>query len=254
MANLAPLEPPAAPLAPHAPLKEFYTAPAERPQFVNELFDQAAPDYDWLSGLLSLWTDRSYRRQALRRAGLKPGMKLLDVATGTGLVVKAALELGLPPSDICGVDPSQGMLAQNRARNPVTLLQGRGEKLPFPDASFDFVTMGYALRHVEDLHLLFSELRRVLRPEGRVLVLEITRPQSRIGFGLMQWFMRRLLPKLVLWRKRSASSARLLEYYWVTIAECVPPAVILAALNAEGWRDVRRVTFGPLLSEYVARK
>ena len=56
------------------------------------------------------------------------------------------------------------------------------------------------------------------------------------------------------WRKRNDSSARLLEYYWVTIAECVPPAVILAALNAEGWRDVRRVTFGPLLSEYVARK
>lgn len=254
MANIAPIEPPAVPLAPHGTLNEFYTAPGERRQFVNELFDQAAPDYDWLSGLLSLWTDRSYRRQALGRAGLKPGMKLLDVATGTGLVVKAALELGLPPGDICGVDPSQGMLAQNRARNPVTLLQGRGEKLPFPDASFDFVTMGYALRHVEDLHLLFSELRRVLRPEGRVLLLEITRPKSRIGFGLMQWFMRGLLPKLVRWRKRSDSSARLLEYYWVTIAECVPPAVILAALDAEGWRDVRRVTFGPLLSEYVARK
>ena len=254
MANIAPIEPPAVPLAPHGPLNEFYAAPGERREFVNELFDHAAPDYDWLSGLLSLWTDRSYRRQALLRAGLKPGMKLLDVATGTGLMVKAALELGLAPSDICGVDPSQGMLAQNRARNPVTLLQGRGEKLPFPDASFDFVTMGYALRHVEDLHLLFSELRRVLRPEGRVLLLEITRPKSRVGFGLMQWFMRRLLPKLVRWRKRSDSSARLLEYYWVTIAECVPPAVILTTLNAEGWRDVRRVTFGPLLSEYVARK
>lgn len=169
VSNLASLEPPGTPLAPHAPLKEFYTAPAERPQFVNELFDQAAPDYDWLSGLLSLWTDRFYRRQALRRAGLKPGMKLLDVATGTGLVVKAALELGLPPGDICGVDPSQGMLAQNRARNPVTLLQGRGEKLPFPDASFDFVTMGYALRHVEDLRMLFSELRRVLRDRKSVV-------------------------------------------------------------------------------------
>jgi demethylmenaquinone methyltransferase/2-methoxy-6-polyprenyl-1,4-benzoquinol methylase len=238
MANLAPIEPSTVPLAPHGPLNEFYAAPGERREFVNELFDQAAPDYDWLSGLLSLWTDRSYRRQALRRAGLKPGMKLLDVATGTGLVLKAALELGLPSADICGVDPSQG----------------RGEQLPFPDASFDFVTMGYALRHVEDLRLLFSELRRVLRPEGRVLVLEITHPQSRIGFGLMQWFMRRLLPKLVRWRKRSDSSARLLEYYWVTIAECVPPTVILGALNAEGWRDVRRVTFGPLLSEYVAHK
>lgn len=241
-------------LPPHGPLNEFYAAPAERPQFVNELFDQAAPDYNWLSGLLSFGTDRRYRRQALARAGLEPGMKLLDVATGTGLVVRAALELGLPPGDICGVDPSQGMLAQNRARHPITLLQGRGEQLPFPDASFDFITMGYALRHVEDLRRLFAEFRRVLRPGGRVLILEITRPQSRIGFALMQWFMRRLLPRLVRWCRRRTSSARLLEYYWVTIAECVPPAVILDALNAEGWQEVRRRTFGPLLSEYVARR
>jgi demethylmenaquinone methyltransferase/2-methoxy-6-polyprenyl-1,4-benzoquinol methylase len=254
MANTATTDPTGVPLAPHGPLNEFYTAPAERPQFVNELFDQAAPDYDWLSGLLSFWTDRRYRRMALSRAGLKPGMKLLDIATGTGLVVKAALELGLSPEDICGVDPSQGMLQQNRARNPVTLLQGRGEKLPFPEASFDFVSMGYALRHVEDLRVLFKELQRVIRPGGTLLLLEITRPQSRLGFALMKGFMRRLLPALVRLRRRRESSARLLEYYWVTIAECVPPAVILEALNAEGWRDARRVTFGPLLSDYVARK
>lgn len=254
MSDTTTTEPTRSTLPPHRPLNEFYGAPAERPQFVNELFDQAAPDYDRLSGLLSLWTDRWYRRQALTRAGLRAGMKLLDVATGTGLVVQAALKLGLPPADICGLDPSQGMLARNRARHPVTLLQGRGEQLPFPDGSFDFVTMGYALRHVDDLRRLFGEFWRVLRPGGRLLILEITRPRSRIGFALMQWFMRRLLPALLRWSRRSASSTRLLEYYWVTIAECVPPAEILDALHAEGWSDVRRVTFGPLLSEYTARK
>src|SRR5262245_20505535 len=170
---------PAAPLAPHRPLNEFYPEPAARSEFVNDLFDHAAPDYDWVSGLMSFWTDRFYRRRALRMAGLKPEMRLLDVASGTGLVIEAARGLGVDPARITGVDPSRGMLARNRERNPVNLLQGRGEALPVRDATFDFVSVGYALRHVEDLRRLFAELRRVLRPEGRLLILEITRPAGK---------------------------------------------------------------------------
>ena len=153
-------------LSPHRPLSEFYPAPAARQNFVNELFDEAAPDYDWVSGLMSFWSDRFYRREALRRAGLQGGMQLLDVASGTGLMIKAALELGVDPAQVTGVDPSRGMLAKNRERNPVTLLEGTGEALPCADATFDFVCMGYALRHVEDLRKLFGEFHRVLRPGG----------------------------------------------------------------------------------------
>src|SRR5450755_3223868 len=133
---------PATPLSPHRPLSEFYTAPAERQNFINELFDEAAPDYDWVSSMMSFGRDRIYRREALRRAGLTGGMRLLDVASGTGLMIKAALELGVDPAMIVGVDPSQGMLAENRKRNPVTLLEGTGEALPCADATFDFVCMG----------------------------------------------------------------------------------------------------------------
>ena len=93
-------------------------------------------------------------------------MKLLDVASGTGLMIKAALELGVDPVQVTGVDPSRGMLAKNRERNPVTLVEGKGEALPCADSSFDFVSMGYALRHVEDLRKLFGEFHRVLRPDG----------------------------------------------------------------------------------------
>jgi demethylmenaquinone methyltransferase/2-methoxy-6-polyprenyl-1,4-benzoquinol methylase len=239
-------------VAPHRTLDEFYSAPEKRSGFVNDLFDQAAPDYDWVSGVMSLWTDRSYRRQALRRAGLKPGMKLLDVASGTGLMIRAALELGLPPGDIAGVDPSRGMLDQNR--HPVRLLQGRGETLPFEDAAVDFICMGYALRHVEDLRLLFREFRRVLRPEGRLLVLEITRPKGRMAFALTRFYMQRVVPRLVRLCRRNKATARLMEYYWATIAECVPPETILAAMSAEGFHDVRRSAFGPLLSDYTAKR
>ena len=243
---------PAGPLSPHRPLAEFYPASAARQNFVNELFDEAAPDYDWVSGMMSLWSDRGYRRDALRIAGLRNGMKLLDVASGTGLMIKAALELGVDPALVTGVDPSRGMLAQNRERNPVTLLEGRGEALPCADSMFDFVCMGYALRHVEDLRKLFGEFHRVLRPHGRVLILEITRPTSPVALHLMRFYMQKLLPSVGWLRRRHRSTAKLMQYYWATIAECVPPSVIISALEAGGFKNVKRTITGAVLSEYVA--
>lgn len=242
------------PLSPHRPLSEFYPATVPRQEFVNELFDEAAPDYDWVSGMMSFWSDRFYRKDALRRAGLKDGMRLLDVASGTGLMVKAALELGLNPALITGVDPSQGMLAQNRKQHPVTLLEGKGEALPCADGTFDFVCMGYALRHVEDLRKLFGEFRRVLKPEGRVLILEITRPTNPVAFWLMRFYMQKVVPRVGWLRRRNRSTVKLMEYYWATIAECVPPPVILSALEASGFQNVKRTTTGTVLSEYVAQR
>jgi len=241
-------------LSPHRPLTEFYPAPVARQNFINELFDEAAPDYDWVSAMMSFGTDKLYRRDALRKAGLTEAMRLLDVASGTGLMIKAALELGVDPAQVTGVDPSRGMLEQNRKRNPVTLLEGKGEALPCADSTFDFVCMGYALRHVEDLHKLFGEFHRVLQPDGRVLILEITRPGSAIALSLMRFYMQKVVPRLGWLRRRNKSTATLMEYYWATIEECVPPTMILSALEASGFREVKRTTTGAVLSEYVARK
>lgn len=245
---------PAAALSPHRPLTEFYPASAARQNFVNELFDEAAPDYDWVSGMMSFWSDRFYRRDALRKAGLQRGMQLLDVASGTGLMIKAALELGVDPAQVTGVDPSRGMLAKNRERNPVTLLEGKGEALPCADSAFDFVCMGYALRHVEDLRKLFGEFHRVLRQDGRVLILEITKPDSAAALRVMRFYMQKLVPRLGWLRRRNKSTAKLMQYYWATIEECVPPPVIISALEAGGFRNVKRTTTGAVLSEYVARR
>jgi demethylmenaquinone methyltransferase/2-methoxy-6-polyprenyl-1,4-benzoquinol methylase len=241
-------------LPPHRPLTEFYPASPLRSHYVSGLFDRAARDYDWMSGLLSLGTDRQYRRHALRQSGLQPGMRVLDVATGTGLVAQAALDLGIAPGDLIGLDPSRGMLEENRKRRAVQLLQGFGEALPFRDSTFDFIAMGYALRHVEDLGCLFAEFNRVLSKHGRVLILEITRPSSTIGFGLMRFYMRRLLPFLTRIGTRHGDSARLMEYYWATIAECVPPASILSALAGAGFTNATRRTRGYILSEYVGTR
>jgi demethylmenaquinone methyltransferase/2-methoxy-6-polyprenyl-1,4-benzoquinol methylase len=245
---------PAAPLSPHRPLSEFYAVPTARQEFVNDLFDEAAPDYDWVSSMMSFGRDQIYRREAMQRAGLTNTMQLLDVATGTGLMIKAALELGVNPAHVIGVDPSKGMLAENRKRNPVTLLEGKGEAIPCADASFDFACMGYALRHVEDLGKLFAEFRRVLRPGGKILILEITRPTNRVALPLIRFYMQQLMPRIGWLRRRNQSTVRLMQYYWATIAECVPPAVILAALEAGGFKNVKRTVSNGVLSEYVAER
>jgi demethylmenaquinone methyltransferase/2-methoxy-6-polyprenyl-1,4-benzoquinol methylase len=242
------------PLSPHRPLSEFYAVPSARQNFVNELFDEAAPDYDWVSGMMSFGQDKIYRRDALRRAGLTDGMRLLDVATGTGLMIKAALELGVEPSNIIGVDPSQGMLAENRKRNPVTLLEGTGEALPCANATFDFVCMGYALRHVDDLGRLFAEFKRVLRPDGKILILEITRPANRVALPFIRFYMQQLVPRIGWLRRRNKSTVKLMQYYWATIAECVTPSVIISALTASGFKNVKRTVSNGVLSEYVARR
>jgi demethylmenaquinone methyltransferase/2-methoxy-6-polyprenyl-1,4-benzoquinol methylase len=241
-------------LAPHRPLTDFYATPEERRNVVVRMFDESARYYDRVSGLLSGWSDRYYRKRSLHRAGLRPGQKLLDVASGTGLVVSAALQLGVPAEDITGLDPSAGMLEENRKRHPepVTLVQGLGEKMPLPDGTFDVITMGYALRHVEDLRALFSEFRRVLKPGGRVLIMEISRPDSRFLFAILRLYMGKLVPRLTRLITRNPAPARLMSYYWATVEECVPAAVIMQALDDSGFASVERRTTGGVLNDYTA--
>jgi demethylmenaquinone methyltransferase / 2-methoxy-6-polyprenyl-1,4-benzoquinol methylase len=239
-------------VAPHGDLPQFYDGAGARADYVRDLFDRGAPEYNWVSRLMSLGTDRRYRRQALRRAGLTAASRVLDVATGTGLVARAILECGVPAEAVVGLDPSRGMLAENQRNQRLHLVQGLGENLPFRDGTFDFVVMGYALRHVADLALLFTEFRRVLRPGGCVLILEISRPRSSWGCALLGFSMRRLFPVIVRLTGGSPVSAEMIEYYWATIAGCVSPDKILEALGAAGMERVRRATTGPLLSDYLA--
>ena len=241
-------------IRPHRDLPEFYSSRERRAEFVSRLFDDTARYYDRISGALSFGTCKAYRKLALRRAGLQPGMHLLDVATGTGLAAQAALDLGLSPSHIVGLDPSAGMLHENQKLRAIPLIQARGESLPFADGSFDFISMGYALRHVEDLSLLFREFHRVLKPGGRVLILEITRPASRLAFSLGRFYLDRFLPAVTRFLTRKDEPGRLLKFYWATIAECVPPETITAALAGSGLIDVNRRKTGSLLSDYSALK
>lgn len=222
--------------APHDPLLGYYHAPHARAGFVRDLFDRTAHSYDRINSVLSFGSGGWYRRRALLRAGLRPGDRMLDVAVGTGLVAREGLAILARPADVIGLDLSLGMLREARQALPIPLLQSQAEELPLADASVDFISMGYALRHVTDLGVLFSEFRRVLRPGGRVLVMEIARPESRLGYALVKAYVGRVVPALS--RLLGRDSRTLMRYYWDTIDACVPPAEILRQLGAAGLRDV----------------
>jgi len=238
--------------APHAPLLGYYGRAEARTGFVRDIFDRTAPAYDRINTVLSFGSGGRYRRQALRRAGLKPGDRLLDVAVGTGLVAREALAILGRPGDVIGLDLSLGMLLQARRALPVPLLQARAEDIPLADASVDFVSMGYALRHVTDLGLLFTEFRRVLRPGGRVLVMEIARPEGRLAYALAKAYMGRVVPALS--RLAGADSHTLMRYYWDTIDACVPPSEIMSSLGASGLAGIACETQFGIFRAYTARR
>ena len=239
---------------PHPVLEEYYSTAADRQSFVGELFDGAARYYNRIGQMLDLGSGPWYRRQALRRAGLRPGMRLLDVATGTGLVARGAASIIGEPGGVIGVDPSRGMLREARKAVSGSLVQGRAEALPFRDDRFDMLSMGFALRHVPDLEAAFQEYRRVLRPGGRLLLLEVSRPPSPVSRWLIRVHFQHVLPLMARLGTRSEPAQLLMKYYWDTIDRCVPPATILDVLRRSGYVDVERRVFFGFLSEYVAAK
>ena len=239
---------------PHPVLTGYYRSDAERARFVTSLFDSSARHYDRLCGLMSFGSGQWYRRQALLRVGLRTGMRVLDVATGTGLVARSALQILGDPRAVIGLDPSVGMLREARKASPAPLVQGRVETLPFSRDRFDVLTFGYALRHVTDLEIAFTECRRVLKPGGRLLVLEISRAQSRVTRAMLRLYFLHVLPALMWVSTRSTPARMLSQYYWETIDACVPPETIMEVLRRSGFVDVHRNVFGGFLSEYVAVK
>jgi demethylmenaquinone methyltransferase/2-methoxy-6-polyprenyl-1,4-benzoquinol methylase len=226
--------------APHAPLTGYYADEAARSGFVRGIFDSTAEDYDRMENLLSFGTGAWYRGQALQRAGLKAGMRVVDVGTGTGLVAREAARLTGNPELVTGVDPSPGMLHNAHLPAGIELVEGRAEAIPFPDASFDFLSMGYALRHISDLSVAFREFHRVLKPGARLCILEIVRPENALMRLLLKGYVRGAAPLLALFVGRKKNTPRLWRYYWDTIEACVPPARVLATLEACGFDPVRR--------------
>ena len=240
--------------APHIPLTDYYQTEQDRQAYLRQIFDNTAPDYDRIEAMLAWGTGSRYRRQALMRGGLKTGMKVLDVGVGTGLVAAQACILTGSPALVTGVDPSPGMMAASKLPANMVLMEGRAESLPFPDNHFDFLSMGYALRHISDLGIAFAEFERVLKPGGRLCILEITQAQSRFGQWLLKSYMRGVIPLLTRFISKQKDTATIWRYYWDSIEACVPPEQVVATLNSAGLTEVKRHLEVGIFSEYQAVK
>ena len=240
--------------APHPPLPDYYRGEEERRTFVRRIFDATAGDYDRIESLMAFGSGSWYRRQALLRARLTPGMRVLDVAVGTGLVAREAVAILGGRGVVVGLDPSIGMLKNTGADLDIATVQGMAESLPFADGTFDFVSMGFALRHMSDLSVVFAELHRVLRPGGTACVLEITRPRGRVAHAVVKTYMRGFVPVLAKVFGRHPETARLMRWYWDTIEACVPPERVLATLEAAGFPAPHRHVELGIFSEYTGRK
>jgi len=157
------------------------------PERVRSMFDRIAPVYDVMNRVMTMGLDQRWRRETVR-AVVRPGDRVLDAACGTGDLAVIAAKAG---ARVTGLDFSAAMLERARRKAP-SLEWVRGDllALPFEDGSFDAATVGFGIRNVSDLPRAIEELRRVLRPGGRLAILEITRPRGPLRVFYSFWFDR----------------------------------------------------------------
>jgi demethylmenaquinone methyltransferase/2-methoxy-6-polyprenyl-1,4-benzoquinol methylase len=241
-------------MLPHPPLKSHYANNEAKLEFVNRLFNCGAKYYDLVENWGSFRTGSWYRRSALARHGLRPGQRLLDVACGTGLVATEAMKILGSAENITCLDPSEGMLTEARRKLAARFVCAWAEQIPLPDDSFEFLTMGYALRHVVDLEGAFREYRRVLALGGKLLILEITKPTRPISGFMFRAYFKHLFPFLALVCTRSRDARNMVQYYWETMEACVLPVRVLEAMRSSGLQEVKCCTRFGLLTEYTAVK
>lgn len=173
----------------------------ERERYVQDLFRRVAPKYDFLNRLLSFRRDVAWRRFTARKAGLEPGGSVLDVATGTGDLAFDLAEVVGSTGRVVGLDFTEEMLVRARAKadklglaDVCRFVQGNALELPFEGAQFDAATIAFGLRNVVDRERCLLEMRRVVKPGGRVLVLEFSQPVWPVFRQVYLLYFRHILP------------------------------------------------------------
>lgn len=204
----------------------------EKAGAVRDLFDTISPRYDLVNRVMTFRMDVGWRRRAIRELRLAPSSRVYDLACGTGDFCRELAEHGHRP---VGLDFSFGMLANARTSAP--LVQADALRLPVRDASADAATCGFALRNVVSIDGLFTELGRVVRPGGRIALLDASRPDNpvlRAGHSVY-------LGKVVPFIGGLLSDRQAYSYLPRSMAYLPPAAEMLSMLRAAGFSDARRL-------------
>lgn len=235
-------------------IADYYADPVRRLSFVRDLFNRTAEHYDPVNRLFSLGSGAWYRRTCLRWAGLRLGQHVVDVAVGTGLLAREAVAITGDRRSVIGVDVSEAMLEIARKNLDIPLVQGAAEALPLSPATADFVTMGYALRHIADLATAFREASRVLRPDGTIVLLEISEPRKKLNRAVASAYIGGIVPLLSLLATRDPRARTLMRYHWETIVSYVPPEIVMRAMRDSGFHNVGCWTEFDLFRCYIGHK
>lgn len=212
------------------------------------MFDGIAGRYDLLNRIISLGLDQRWRKRTVTALELQPGARVLDLATGTGDVAFRILRR-MPDSTVVGLDPSTGMLAVGEKKaqaaglgDRVEFLHGKAEELPFDTDSFDAITIAFGIRNVADRPAALAEMARVVRPGGRIAILEGSEPPKGIlGIGA-RFHLHHLVPWLGAW----LSGGQEYRYLQTSIAAFPPAAAFAQQMEDAGLRvlEVQPLTFG----------
>ena len=225
---------------------------------VKQMFDDIAPTYDRLNHILSLSIDKIWRNRvvrAVRRLGAKD---ILDIATGTGDLA-IAMARKIEGTTICGADLSPEMLAVAKQKvakaalsDRITLMEGNAEHLPLPDMSADAVTIAFGIRNFENKENCLRELRRVLRTDGHLVILEFSNPKNRLIGWLYRIYSHKILPWIggLVSRNRSAY-----EYLPASVDSFPNPDIFSQMIESAGYKMVKRhsQSFG-IAQIYIAQR
>ena len=232
--------------------------PDKTPSRIAGMFDAIAPRYDLLNRVLSVGLDRRWRARAIEELALPPGTRVVDLCTGTGDLAVAASRLVAPVS-VVGVDFSAAMLRLGLAKvrelqlaGSIRMVRGDATRIPLGSGTCDAATIGFGIRNVAEPEKALAELARVLRPGGRLAILEFGQPRIPGIRTLYSWYFRYLLP--LVGRAVSKHSSAY-SYLPASVGHFPPPAEFCRILAATGFSQVRAVplTFG-IVYLYVAQR
>lgn len=237
------------------PFKESKLSKKEQ---IASMFDQIAFRYDFLNHFMSLGIDRTWRKVALKKLKSIQPKNMLDVATGTGDFAIMANKI-LHPDKITGIDISTGMLELGRKKveklglsDKITLLTGDSETITFPDTTFDAITVAFGVRNFEHLEKGLSEMHRVLKPGGKVVILEFSNPTAFPIKQLYNFYFRYITPLI---GKYIAKSEAAYSYLPDSVKAFPQGEAMVKILNGVGYQSVtcKTLTFG-ICSVYCATR